>query len=299
MFPVSDCDDVSCRVRGARAAPRPAPDPRHVSVIITSGPNKRSRLEFIDPADSIEGATFWLYNDGFQGSTKPPQDLSTVPPGEDSGYDTLRISNGIQSLLSVHDGGGTGSLVLNGNLHVGVKQGDIIPGPKSVRILSEQGARLRVTAGQSADAVVSLTAGANEKAVLLLTDPTDEYFGIWPENDVGTGEPKLVVVKTGFTILDLTSTVQYGQTREGFLRNTGSGNFGGLTTAGTQKLRVVSGSDAELLLKAGAGEFQASVTLQSAGNDNAKLDLRVRTGPNEEDFLGIEVIRGGHTHRTE
>lgn len=196
------------------------------------------------------------------------------------------------SLLSAYDQGDTGTLQLNGDFAIG--------GPDSVgsRVLTVQSdaesARMNVIGGTGADALVSITAGENQRAVVLLGDPNGKFFSIGPHTEThklmfGWG----LDADNEFALVNITRT----SGGEGLMHVSGSGVVGNLDTLAPCVVGVVSGAQAELLITAGDGAFGASATLTSGRDQSSSLVLSVQSLPTaigtHEELFALELTNDG------
>ena len=270
------------------------------SVVVTSGPNQRAYLKLQDPADGGQGSGFWLFNDGTKGmlpadpdNVPEPVDLWKVDSSEDTGFPTMRISNDMSvSLLSVYDQGDSGSLQLNGDFEIGQLDGI---GARMLRVQSSaESAIVNVIAGAGADAQVSVAAGANQRAVVLLEDPDGKFFSIGPH----TESPTLMFgwgadAESEHALVNITRTSH----SDGLMHVSGSGIIGTVDMQAPCALGVVSGAQAELSITAGDGEFGASATLISGPDQSASLVLSVQSAPDAvgtpEELYALELANVG------
>jgi hypothetical protein len=270
------------------------------SVVVTSGPNQRAYLKLQDPADGGQGSGFWIFNDGTKGMLpdnpdEVPEvvDLWTVASSDDPGFPTMRISNDITaSLLSLYDQGDSGSLQLNGDFEVGHL--DSIDA-RMLRVQSStESAMVNVIGGAGADALVSIAAGENQRAVVLLEDPDGKYFSIGPH----TESPTMMFgwgtdAESEHALVNITRTPQ----SDGMMHVSGSGIIGALDMQVPCSLGVVSGAKAELSITAGDGEFGASATLTSGPDQSASLVLSVQSAADAvgtpEELYALELTNAG------
>ena len=271
------------------------------SIVVTSGPNQRAYLKLQDPADGGQGNGFWVFNDGAKGvnpeeSDDGPEtvDLWTVDSSDDTGFPTLRISNDMSaSLLSVYDQGDSGSLQLNGDFGIG---GLDSSGARVLRVQSNaESAMINVIGGTGADARVSVVAGENQRAVVLLGDPDGKFFSIGPHTETqklmfGWG----VDAESEHALVNITRTSQ----GEGLAHVSGSGIIGTLDTLAPCVVSVVSGAQAEMSVTAGDGEFGASTTLISGPDQSASLILSVQSAVDavgtHEELYALELTNVGN-----
>ena len=119
------------------------------TIEITSGPNQDASLRLIDPADSTSSSTFVIYNKG------------------DADNATLIISDGQLDLVTMIDQGDVGSAQFHGDFIMSATGEQ----PRKMTVESTQRAGMNVETN-NADAKVIVTAGDNQDARFVMTDPT-------------------------------------------------------------------------------------------------------------------------------
>ena len=268
------------------------------SVIVTSGPSQRAKLRLIDPADSVEGSTFEIFNDGLAPNA------------------TLRITDGIHDMVGLTDNGDTGSLQLSGDFLI---QGNDT-NPRTAAVMSQMAAKVHISSGYI-DATCALTSGHNQNSMVILTDPSglDPSSGSFDETHVfqiinigQTGAYKTLTDWAGIGLDEVYHPMlsfQQGWAEEQYpllsiddvgalanVRVTGSGLFGSLTTAVPVQFKVQSGDSASASFISGPA-FDATMTLQSGEGQTAKVQLRVRIVEEGEtsisgapDFSSFEIF---------
>lgn len=206
-------------------------------VMITSGPNQDATLRLVDPADSTSSSTFIISNRGSSANA------------------TLAIADGDSDLIDITDQGDVGAARFHGDF-IATATGSKT---RAVRVQSQQAALFNVQTGvdaSGADATVTVTAGHNRDASLVLTDPDGDadstsynskrVFAIvnvgefqqveWTDrDDVVQAQASVLAVVNGETTDDVTGEVSPNHVialddvgSVANLRITGNGQFGEL-----------------------------------------------------------------------
>ena len=122
------------------------------TIVVTSGIDQKARLVLVDPAADGAGSTFEVYNDGAENE-----------------FPALRIADGDGNvMMSVIDMGDTGDLHVTGDGVIGSVSST---GPRSLQVVSNDTSAINVIAGGDSDAIMAITSGNNQKAILRLVDP--------------------------------------------------------------------------------------------------------------------------------
>lgn len=121
------------------------------TIMVTSGPNQNAALRLIDPADSTSSSTFAIFNRG------------------DAVNATLAITDGDNDLLTITDQGDVGAAQFHGDF-ITTSTG---AQPRLLTVQSVQSAMMNVHTNID-DATVVVTAGQNNDARLVLTDPNGD-----------------------------------------------------------------------------------------------------------------------------
>jgi hypothetical protein len=252
------------------------------SVIVTSGVDQKARLVLVDPGDDGFGSTFEIFNDGAE----------NINPA-------LRFADGDQNnLVSIIDVGGVGELHVTGDALFG---GPDSVGPRTVTVQSNSTATLNVKAGEESDAFVRITSGKDQRASLVLIDPSDSSGRTWDDGtpDLGaefhifndgatTDYPTLRISDGGRGHVNkqehtMLSIIDKGDV--GDLHVTGNGLFGGPQAVGTRTLTVQSSQEAQLHVTSG-GTSDARVVVTSGPEQKAILSL---VDPGSTDAAGNVV----------
>jgi len=239
------------------------------SVIVTSGVDQKARLVLVDPGDDSAGSVFEIYNDG----------AANAQPA-------LRFADGDQNdLVSIIDVGGIGELHVTGDAQFGELTA---MGPRTVSVQSNMTSTLNVIAGEESDAFIKITSGLDQRATLVLLDPSDSSGNSWADGtqDLGaefqifndgatTDYPTLRITDGGRGHTNkqehtLMSIIDRGDI--GDLAVTGNGLFGGPTAIGERTLTVQSSEEARMEVIA-AGTSPARVVVTSAPEQRAVLSL--------------------------
>jgi cytoskeletal protein CcmA (bactofilin family) len=117
-------------------------------VVIQSGPDMDSKLTLIDPALGDAGSVFEIVNRG----------AATLP--------TLEVTDGDSTLLTITDQGSCGDLLITGS---GLFGGSSVQEDRVLSVTSAMQADLGVRSGAADDATVTVTAGVDKKARLVLS----------------------------------------------------------------------------------------------------------------------------------
>jgi hypothetical protein len=130
-------------------------DDADASVVITSGVDQDAKLILVDPAPGAEGSSFTIYNDG----------------GEND-FPALKVGDADDNLmLQLVDMGETGDLHVTGDGIIGSTEAT---GDRTLTVLSNASASVEIVAGGASDAMLSITSGRDQKAMLILKDPAGE-----------------------------------------------------------------------------------------------------------------------------
>jgi hypothetical protein len=257
------------------------------SLVLTSGPNQQAKLQLVDPADSIEGSTIEIFNDGGANNA------------------TMRITNGVENLVSVGDQGSVGSLTLEGNLKIF----SLDASPRSLTVASELNAEIKLTSGYNfqgsnegnigKDAICTLTAGYNQDAMVIFTDPIGfdisspafdpknifwltirgdtspfRHSTNWAEIGLEEEYHPMLMFDQGFGEVRYNMLAIDDVGAMANLRSTGSGEFGSDKTVVPVTFRMQSGASASAALVAGPAS-DATLTLHSGSGALAQLQLGV------------------------
>lgn len=117
-------------------------------VMVQSGPNMDSKLVLVDPSAGAAGSVFELVNRGTE-----------VTP-------TLQITDGTNNLLTITDQGTTGDLVITGS---GLFGGSSVMEDRTLSVRSGMQAQLNVVSVGTEEATVTVTAGVDKKARMVLS----------------------------------------------------------------------------------------------------------------------------------
>jgi hypothetical protein len=254
---------------------------------VTSGPDRRSVLALLDPAAGNAGSRFELFNDGARLGS---------PGLVLHGYG-LGAQQPPQTMFTLVDEGTSSSLVMSGGGHIGG------PSARQLRTLTVQsgtgGATVEIKAGPASVARALLTAGAQQHARLVVTNPGQPLNGRSFELFVDGQAPQptlritdgldAAAVNGGAAnqLLQLLDTGLYGQ-----LRVTGNGQFGDPSAQGRRSLTVQSAMQSEMRVVSGASA-PASIKIVAAVNQNAKLVLQDPGGVDGIVPAGFEILNYG------
>eukprot|EP01048_Picozoa_sp_COSAG05_P004384 COSAG05_NODE_233_length_13251_cov_30.223920_1_plen_2428_part_00 len=252
------------------------------TVTISAGVDMDAKLVLEDSASG--GAKFEMLNDG----------------SPDNEFPMFKITDGTNMMMSIVDKGPVGDLLVSGSATFG---GEGAMGDREVTVQSTGVASVNVISGPGNDAVVTITAGENQDARLILEDPSDggatagSVFEIY--NDGSESDPTLRftdgsqtdangnIIGDGNTLMAL---VDKGDTAE--LQVTGDGVFGSYTAVGDRTLTVQSGGAASVSVQSG-GANDASVTVTAGSNQDARVQfIDPATGAGEGAVFQI-VNQGG------
>jgi hypothetical protein len=219
------------------------------SVIVQSGPDMDAKLVLVDPAAGFAGSKFEILN---RGSAALP---------------TLEITDGENTMLSVTDRGTTGDLEVSGS---GLFGGSTVMEDRTLSIQSGMEAKLEVLAGEGYDATVTITAGVDKNARIVLADTSSSAGSHFEILNEGTANdyPKLSITDGEHTMLSITDRGTSGD-----LLVTGDGLFGGPESVGPRSLSVVSSDQASVQVMSGDSS-DAVVTISAGVDKNAKLVLQ-------------------------
>ena len=128
---------------------------------ITAGVNMDAKLILADSADGT-GARFELFNDGSASSSADNCPTGNCP--------VFRITDGTDTMMSITDRGDIGDLYVSGSALFG---GPAAGGDRDITVQSSGEAKVSVISGPGNDAVVTITAGEDQDAKLILEDPAD------------------------------------------------------------------------------------------------------------------------------
>lgn len=219
------------------------------SVMVQSGPDMDAKLVLVDPAAGLAGSRFEILN---RGSAAQP---------------TLEITDGENTMLTVTDSGSTGNLAVTGS---GLFGGSDINEDRTLSIQSGMEAKLEVIAGEGYDATVTVTAGVDKNARIVLSDSSSSagsHFEI--VNEGAENEwPKLSITDGTNTMLSITDRGTSGD-----LLVTGDGLIGGPNSVGPRTLTVLSSEQASVQVLSGENS-DAVVTIAAGVDKNAKLVLQ-------------------------
>lgn len=263
----------------------------HDSVVrIESGPNQNAMLRLVDPQDGVGGQVFEIYNEG------------------GASNHTLRITDGINSMLTVVDQGDVGRLQLHGDVRMSATGNQ----NRKLRIESQLAATCKVETGASGlDAVVRLISGPDRDAKVIFSDPlgdpnSPQYdasraFALvnvgqtaafraasdWAGLGLNASHHPVLALNSGestdpttgvTTPITLLAVDDVGDMAN--LRVTGSGKFGSLTSTVPTTLTVESGSQAHMHIVSGCASAtdpgcstSTGITLRSGAEKNAELTL--------------------------
>ena len=229
---------------------------------IESGMNKEATMIWANPGfvptatQSTTGSEFKMYNDGAV-----------------TDYPTLRISDAeANHLLSITDMGELGNIHVTGN---GMFGGPDAVGMRTLTVQSTDQAQMSIVSAGSSEAVLAITAGYDQDSMIIFTDPdpsAGSQFVIW--NDGTSSVPTLKITDGtrdagGNEMLRIEDRGTTGD-----LKVSGDGYFGGTDAIGPRTLVVQSRDDrADIYAIAGVG-YDASITVRSGANQNAKIVLR-------------------------
>lgn len=219
------------------------------SVIVQSGPDMDAKLVLVDPAAGFAGSKFEILNRG----------SATLP--------TLMITDGTNTMLSITDRGTTGDLEVTGS---GLFGGSTVLEDRTLSIQSGMEAKLEVLAGDGYDATVTITAGVDKNARIVLADTSSAAGSHFEILNEGTANdfPKLSITDGTHTMLSITDRGTSGD-----LLVTGDGMFGGPDSVGPRSLSVVSSDQASVQVLSGDSS-DAVVTISAGVDKNAKLVLQ-------------------------
>eukprot|EP01043_Picozoa_sp_COSAG02_P008019 COSAG02_NODE_249_length_27097_cov_30.179155_8_plen_2297_part_00 len=219
------------------------------SVIVQSGPDMDAKLVLVDPATGLAGSRFEILN---RGSASSP---------------TLEITDGENTMLTVTDSGNTGNLAVTGS---GLFGGSSIAEDRTLSIQSGMEAKLEVIAGEGYDAVVTVTAGVDKSARIVLSDASSSagsHFEIVNEG-IENDYPQLRITDGDNTMLSITDRGSSGE-----LLVTGDGLIGGPDSVGPRSLSVLSSDEASIQVLSGDSS-DAAVTILAGVDKSAKLVLQ-------------------------
>jgi hypothetical protein len=225
------------------------------TVTITAGVDKNARLVLADTetAGTDDGSYFEIVNEGTAND-----------------FPVLSITDGRYKMMSIVDRGATGDLVITGDAQFG---GPDSVGPRSLTVQSSEEASIEIISGQNSDATVSITAGVDMDAKLVLTDSAAGAAGASFEllND-GAGSaagayPVFRITDGANTMLSITDRGDIGD-----LHVSGSALFGGPAAGGDRDITVQSSGEAKVEVVSGAGN-DAVVTITAGADQDAKLIL--------------------------
>ena len=232
-------------------------------VVITSAPENRAILSLTDPGVDdgtglmVGASTFELLNDG-----------SEVNP-------RFKITDGVNEMMRIEDQGDTGDIVVSGNGQFG---GPSAINARTLTVQSRDAANIEVFSGPSADATLTVQAGANQDAKIILYDPAEgasrSEFQIL--NKGGEARPTLEITDGdhggGNMMLKIVDTGSYGD-----ITVSGSGTFGGSTINEDRTLAVISGMQATISVESGDA-YDATVTITAGVDRDSKLILADTAG---------------------
>jgi hypothetical protein len=232
-------------------------------VVITSAPENRAILSLTDPGVDdgtglmVGASTFELLNDG-----------SEVNP-------RFKITDGVNEMMRIEDQGDTGDIVVSGNGQFG---GPSAINARTLTVQSGDAANIEVFSGPSADATLTVQAGANQDAKVILYDPAEgasrSEFQIL--NKGGEALPTLEITDGdhggGNAMLTIVDTGSYGD-----ITVSGSGTFGGSTINEDRTLAVISGMQATISVESGDA-YDATVTITAGIDRDSKLILADTAG---------------------
>ena len=219
------------------------------SVIVQAGPDMDAKLVLVDPAAGFAGSKFEILN---RGSAAAP---------------TFEITDGENTMLTVTDRGATGDLDVSGS---GLFGGSTVEEDRTLSIQSGMEAKLEVLAGEGSDAIVTVTAGVDKNARIVLADATSSAGSHFEILNEGTANqyPKLSITDGEHTMMSIEDRGTTGD-----LLVTGDGLFGGEESVGPRSLTVMSSDEASLQVISGDSS-DAVVTISAGVDKNAKLVLQ-------------------------
>ena len=247
-------------------------------VVITSAPENRAILSLVDPGVDdgtglmVGASTFELLNDG-----------SEVNP-------RFKITDGVNEMMRIEDQGDTGDIVVSGNGQFG---GASAINARTLTVQSGDAANIEVFSGPSSDATLTVQAGANQDAKVILYDPAQgasrSEFQIL--NKGGEALPTLEITDGahggGNAMLTIVDTGSYGD-----ITVSGSGTFGGATINEDRTLAVISGMQATISVESGDA-YDATVTITAGIDRDAKLILADTAGSGGSVGSSFEIVNVG------
>ena len=248
---------------------------RPARVVVTSAPENRAILSLADPGvddgtgNMVGAATFELLNDGSQ--LKP----------------TFRVTDGINEMMRIVDKGDTGDIIVSGNGQFG---GPTALSARTLMVQSSDAADIQVISGTGSDATLTVQAGANQDAKIVLVDPAVGSIGSQFEilNKGGEALPTLQVTdELGNAMMTIVDTGTYGD-----ITVSGSGSFGGATIAEDRTLAVISGMQATVSVESG-DSYDATVTITSGIDRDSKLILADTDGGAAQPGSSFEIVNVG------
>ncbi len=245
------------------------------SVILQSGPDMDAKLVLVDPAAGFVGSKFEILN---RGSAALP---------------TMEITDGQDAILSITDGGTTGDVDVSGS---GLFGGSAVMDDRKLSIQSAMEAKLEVLSGEDNDAIVTITAGVEKNARIVLADQSTSTGAHFEIGNEGTANdfPQLIVTDGEYPMLSITDRGTSGD-----LLVTGDGLFGGPDTVGPRSLSVTSSDQASAQVLAGDSS-DAVVTISAGIDRNAKLVLQDSDAIDSNDVVTpsgsrFELLNDGST----
>lgn len=219
------------------------------AVIVQSAPDMDARLVLVDPAAGFTGSKYEIINRG----------TAVVP--------TMEITDGENTMLTITDRGTTGDADVTGS---GLFGGSKVAEDRTLSVQSAKEAKLDIVSGEDYDAIMTITAGVDKNARIVLADTASVSGAHFDIHSEGTANkfPKLTITDGEYTMLSITD-----RTTSGDLLITGDALFGGADSVGPRSLSVVSSDQASAQVLSGDSS-DAVVTISAGVDKNAKLVLQ-------------------------
>lgn len=220
---------------------------------ITAGVDKSARIVLADTSSST-GAHFEIGNEGAFND-----------------FPKLIITDGEYPMLSITDRGTSGDILVTGD---GLFGGPETVGRRSLSVVSSDQASVQVLSGDSSDAVVTISAGVDKKAKLVLQDSdvvdsdgvvTSSGSRFELLNDGSTAFPTFKITDEAEIMMSITDLGPVGD-----LYVSGSATFGGTGAIGDRDVTVQSISKASVNIVSGP-DNDAVVTVTAGEHQDAKL----------------------------